>query len=249
MRFLVDTGAFQSVLPKLLCRTRHSLSKSADSCLVAANRSAIPIYGYENITLLVGSTKCHWKFLVADVTLLIHGADFLLHYLFLVDVAHQQLVDTKSYSSTPLQPALLSTSAYTRIPMPTTSRCIQKFSIQKCLSSTIPAKHGNYDHIKMIGPSVFTRFRHLILDRLAATKQTFTKMEEMGLCQKSSSQWLSPLHTVLNKDGSLCTCGWGLQVSEHADRNRSLPTPKHRRHDLLPAKSKGFLDIRHPEGI
>ncbi|XP_068204611.1 uncharacterized protein [Palaemon carinicauda] len=49
----------------------------------------------------------------------------------------------------------------------------------------------------MTGPTVLVKFRHLAPERLAAAKQTFAKMEEMGLCQKTSIPWLSPLHIVL----------------------------------------------------
>ncbi|XP_068204280.1 uncharacterized protein [Palaemon carinicauda] len=59
----------------------------------------------------------------------------------------------------------------------------------------------------MTGPPVFEKFRGLAPERLAAAKQTFPEMEEMGLCQKASSPWSSPLYIILKKDGSLCPCG------------------------------------------
>ncbi|XP_068237592.1 uncharacterized protein [Palaemon carinicauda] len=69
-----------------------------------------------------------------------------------------------------------------------------------------PAEHGIYHHIKMTGPPVFAKLRHLAPERLAATKHIFTEMEEMGLGQKASRPWSSPLHIVLKKDGSLNPC-------------------------------------------
>ncbi|XP_068250669.1 uncharacterized protein [Palaemon carinicauda] len=99
MRFLFDTGASCSLLPRPLSRT---LSRSAGTGLVAPNRSAIPNHGYEILTLSFGSTKNIWKFLIADVTLPILGANFLLHFHLLVDVAHWQLVNTDLHSLTPL---------------------------------------------------------------------------------------------------------------------------------------------------
>ncbi|XP_068226574.1 uncharacterized protein [Palaemon carinicauda] len=54
----------------------------------------------------------------------------------------------------------------------------------------------------MMGPPVFTRIRRLALDRLAAAKQTFAEMEEMGFCHNASSPWSSTLYIVLKKDGS-----------------------------------------------
>ncbi|XP_068220159.1 uncharacterized protein [Palaemon carinicauda] len=68
---------------------------------------------------------------------------------------------------------------------------------------TVLTKHGIYHHIKTMGPPVFTRFRHLTLDNLAAAKQTFAEMEEKSLYRKASRPWSLPLHIVLKKDSSL----------------------------------------------
>ncbi|XP_068234148.1 uncharacterized protein [Palaemon carinicauda] len=81
------------------------------------------------------------------------------------------------------------------------------FHPKLCLTPPVPAKHGIYCHIKTTGPPMFTRYSCQAPDRLAAPKHTFVKMEEMGLCQNDSSPWLSLLHIVLKKDGSLCPCG------------------------------------------
>ncbi|XP_068240215.1 uncharacterized protein [Palaemon carinicauda] len=183
-------GACRSLLPRELFRTLRSLPKSANVCLVAANGSAIPTYGYENLTVLFGNFKFNWNFLVADVTLPILDADFLSHHL-LVNVTHQRLVKADSYLLTPLQtiPSNLPPS-----PLQHTHGCLhplprhtRKFSFQIITNRT--------------------KFRRLILDRLAAAEQTFTEIEERGLCQKASSLWSSPLHIVLKKDGSFHQCG------------------------------------------
>ncbi|XP_068237199.1 uncharacterized protein [Palaemon carinicauda] len=146
VRFLVDTGVLRSLLPRELFRTQRSLCKFADVRMAAANGSAIPTYGYENLTLSFGNGNFNWKSLVADVKLPI--------------LEHRQTL-------------------------------------------TVPAKHGIYHHIKTTGPSVFTKFRRLASDRLAAAKQTFAVIEEMGLCQKASSPWSSPIQIVVKRDGSI----------------------------------------------
>ncbi|XP_068229324.1 uncharacterized protein [Palaemon carinicauda] len=207
MRFSVDTGACRSLFPWPLSSTQCSISQSADVSLVSANGSAMPTHGYENLTLSFGSNKYSWKFLVVDVTLLILSADFLSHFHLLVHVSHRRLVKLDSYLSSPLYPApsnlalqvSIPTDAYAHILM----SYLEVFRPELNKTPTVPAKHGFYPHINTTGRQVFDRFRSLAPDRLATTKQTFAKMEEIGLFQKASSTWSSPLHIVLMK-GGLC---------------------------------------------
>ncbi|XP_068204950.1 uncharacterized protein [Palaemon carinicauda] len=113
--------------------------------------------------------------------------------------------------------------------------------------ATNQEKHCIYYHIKTTGLPVFARFRRLAPYHLAAAKQTFAEMEDMGLCQKASSTWPPPLHIILKKDGSLHMCG--LQASEHEYRTKSLNPPKHCQRDLLLAQSEGFFLTLTPEWV
>ena len=72
-----------------------------------------------------------------------------------------------------------------------------------------PADHGIYHFIRTSGPPMFSKFRRLALapDKLATAKKVSKDMEAMGLCQKASSPWSSPLHIVTKKDGTLRPCG------------------------------------------
>ncbi|KAK3895050.1 hypothetical protein Pcinc_001218 [Petrolisthes cinctipes] len=47
------------------------------------------------------------------------------------------------------------------------------------------------------------RLAALAPNKLAATKQTFTELERLGICQKAIIPWASSLHIVTKKDGSL----------------------------------------------
>ena len=67
--------------------------------------------------------------------------------------------------------------------------------------------HGIQHHIETSGPPVFAKFRRLAPEKLAAAKKCFKELEDMGICQKASSPWSSPLHIVTKKDGSLRPCG------------------------------------------
>ena len=82
-KYLIDTGAAVSVLPKS-CTNRIS---DADCLpLVAANNTTINTYGNSKRVVDVGLKRQYpWTFIVADVKQPIIGADFLIHYNLLVD--------------------------------------------------------------------------------------------------------------------------------------------------------------------
>lgn len=57
----------------------------------------------------------------------------------------------------------------------------------------------------MSGLLVFSMFRCLTPDKLAAVKQMFTELEHLSICKQNTKS--SPLHIVVEKDGSCCPCG------------------------------------------
>ena len=77
-KYLIDTGAAVSVLPKS-CANRIS---DADCLpLLAANNTTINTYGNSKRVVDVGLKREYlWTFIVADVKQPIIGADFLIHY-------------------------------------------------------------------------------------------------------------------------------------------------------------------------
>ena len=99
-RFLVDTGALVSVFPASGLDTR---SHHPSALLEAANGSTIHTYGDKVMTLSINGRKYVWKFIVADVTQPLLGADFLCSNTLMVDVKGQRLVDPTTYTSLPLQ--------------------------------------------------------------------------------------------------------------------------------------------------
>lgn len=92
IRFLIDTGADICVFPRTLSPGR--LRKSG-YMLFAANGTPIATYGTRTMTLNLGLRRdFRWRFLVADVSKPILGADFLAHYNLLPDLTNRRLVDS-----------------------------------------------------------------------------------------------------------------------------------------------------------
>ena len=89
-KYLIDTGAAVSVLPKSCA----SGITDADSLpLVAANNSTIHCKRVVDVGL---KHEYPWTFIVADVQQPIIGADFLIHYNLLVDLRSRCLRDMRT---------------------------------------------------------------------------------------------------------------------------------------------------------
>ena len=88
-RYLIDTGAAVSVLPKSCA---NGILDADSLSLVAANNSTIHTYGNCKRVIDVGlKLEYPWTFIVADVQQPIIGADFLIHYNLLVDLRNRCL--------------------------------------------------------------------------------------------------------------------------------------------------------------
>ena len=93
-RYLIDTGAAVSVLPKSCA---NGISGTDSLPLVAANNSTINTYGNCKCVVDVGLKREYpWTFIVADVQQPIIGADFLIHYNLLVDLRSRCLRDMRT---------------------------------------------------------------------------------------------------------------------------------------------------------
>ena len=91
IRFLIDAGADICVFPRKLVPGRL---KKSDYVLSAANGTPIATYGTRTMTLNLGLRRdFSWRFLVADVSKPILGADFLAHHN-LPDLTHCRLMDS-----------------------------------------------------------------------------------------------------------------------------------------------------------
>ena len=139
------------------------------------------------------------------------GADFLAHFHMLVDVHHRRLIDANTMSCTTMSIAPGNLAVHIADASHPFAELRDEypalFRPELRPSPNFQPPHGVYHFIKTTGPPVFSRFRRLAPDRLATAKQVFQDMEKLGICQKASSPWASPLHLVQKKDGSLRPCG------------------------------------------
>ncbi|XP_076764833.1 uncharacterized protein LOC143431780 [Xylocopa sonorina] len=88
---LIDTGSDPCVYPR--ARVKDRVEKTLYE-LYAANSSVISTYGVRTFNLDLGLRRAFaWKFIVADVTRPIIGADFLTHYGLLIDLRNRRLLD------------------------------------------------------------------------------------------------------------------------------------------------------------
>lgn len=92
LKFLIDTGADVSVLPKRYARCHKP---SEDLVLFAANGTKIPTFGTKHLKIDLNLRRSFsWQFVVADVNQPIIGIDFLKKFNLLIDVKNNCLIDS-----------------------------------------------------------------------------------------------------------------------------------------------------------
>lgn len=96
-RFLVDTGADVSVLPRIWAKNATRTNR----LLYAANHSEIVTYGERRLILDLGLRRDFaWIFIVANVTQPILGNDFLHAFNLLPDLRGRRLLDATTKLTT-----------------------------------------------------------------------------------------------------------------------------------------------------
>lgn len=209
LRFLIDTGANVSVIPRS-CRLIRNSAKSIEYKLFAANSTVINTYGVINLELNLGLRRSFkWTFIIADVTQPIIGADFLFNFKLLVDVHAKKLVDkltklevdTKFIDSKdPSVKTIDRNHPYFYV--------LEKFpELTKPLNFKVTPRHSVTHYIETKGPPVHARSRPLAQERYKKVRDEFKLMQELGICRPSTSAWSSPLHVVSKKDGGIRPCG------------------------------------------
>lgn len=208
LKYLVDTGADLSILPKSILNNKsvESLSSTPKSYKIfAANGAPIATFGTVILHVNLGLRReFTWNFLVADITKPILGADFLDRYELLVDIRNKQLIDAKTGLRTRCDSYL---TQYVRAStIDTNSLCSDLLNDFKDL--TLPPTFRTEDNLRKEsvkhqiithGQPVFARARRLNPEKLKIAKSEFEKMIKSGICKPSQSPWASPLHIVPKK--------------------------------------------------
>lgn len=202
----MDTGANISVIP----RQKGTLSKPLPFKLYAANNTVISTYGEKTLTLDFKLRRPYkWKFIVADVSKPILGADFLNHHHLLVDLKNRRLIDSTT-SLAVKAPARVSNLPTVRSIDPQISlhHILEEFpGTTRLTSMKLNPKHNVEHFIETSGPPIHSRARPIPPHRYERVKKEFENMIEQGLCRPSKSPWSSPLHIVPKKNGDLRVCG------------------------------------------
>ncbi|GBM64907.1 Retrovirus-related Pol polyprotein from transposon opus [Araneus ventricosus] len=210
LRFLVDTGADVSVLPKYYAPKADS---SNELLLLAANGTKISTFGQKRLTLDLNLRRTFTlPFIIANVNQPIIGVDFLKHFNLLVDVKSGCLIDgitklttqgkyTNTDSLTSGISILLGDSEFYGI----LSQFPELTNPSQPTRNNKPTKVHHF--IKTTGQPVFSRPRRLSLELLKIARQEFEFLMSQGIVRPSSSPWASPLHMVKKSNGEWRPCG------------------------------------------
>lgn len=206
LRFLIDTGANVSVIP----RNKFRDTECQDYKLYAANGTEIKTYGTKilNVDFKL-RREFKWSFIIADIKQPIIGADFLAHFNLLVDLKAKKLIDKITN--------LCSIASISNCDDVTVKTVDDNHPLRELLSRypdiTKPICYRDIDsnavfhHIETSGPPVHARARRLNPDRYKRVRAEFQTLQELGICRPSNSPWASPLHVVEKKNGELRPCG------------------------------------------
>lgn len=179
--------------------------------LYAANGTPIRTYGERTIRVDINLRRPFlWKFIEADVSTPILGADFLAYHHILVDLKAKKLIDGETFISTTT--ALDRSNAPTIITIYEDLPLAEVFKSFPSVTSLSPldhnlVKHNIEHHIETTGPPVFSKARPLPPGRYELVKKQLQQMIDLGICRPSKSTWSSPLHVVPKKNGELRLCG------------------------------------------
>ena len=162
------------------------------------------------------------RLIIADVKRPLLGADFFRRHS-----NGQRLTEINTYLSCPCSTSRVAKTELAPIEQDSNGfrKVLQDFpALLQPTFSPATFKHGVQHHICTTGPPVHSRARRLAPDRLAAAREEFVEMEQMGIIRRSNSPWTSPLHIIesLMEDGTFVGI---IAVSVTQQRQTATPFP------------------------
>ena len=204
-KFTIDTGASISILPVKFAK--HLVVHPTPITLTAANNSPINVVGEATLEFSLGQLRRNfeWRFVIADTTKPLLGADFLTNFNLLVDCRNSRIVDpiTDLYSVCNVSDYHVEFSVNNVSDVP----CSVKYLLEnyKSIISTTPTNEriGKVSHTIDTGnsPPTFCKTRRLSPEKEEAARAEFKTLLAQGIIRPSKSAWSSPLHLVKKSSG------------------------------------------------
>lgn len=208
LNFLIDSGSDISCIPvPRFCKEKTTPT----NYLYAANNTKIPVYGDRMLNLNIGLRRdFRWKFVIANVSCPILGADFLSNFAILLDLNKSRLIDSLTGLSTKGELTKTTQSQIKLISDDSAFRTLfEKFPtlLNPIPNFKKPISHDTIHYIETTGPPLFSKPRRLHPKMLNEVKKEFQYLMDEGICRPSKSPWASPIHVVPKPDGSYRVCG------------------------------------------
>lgn len=211
--FLIDSGSDLSIITPSYAQRYSNEGTNDNECtkLYAANGTMIKTFGHKTLTISLHLRRAFtWRFIIADVSTPIIGADFLHHFGLLLDIRKKRLIDTSTKlitkgtvneSDTPQVTYINSNDKFSFI-LKDFKQLLDDQPVDS-LNVKISTKH----YIETTGPPVAEKVRRLSPDKLLAAKNEFNELIRLGICRPSKSNYASPLHMVAKPNGEWRPCG------------------------------------------
>ena len=203
--FLIDSGAAISIIPK-----NSSDVQDPWQTLKAANGSVIKTYGSETCKVLLNQDLPLWhKFVKADVTQPILGADFLSEHRMLVNMNKMTLFHEDTGTIIFGNKANARIHAITPLHCKEAQELLRKYPVEFKEGEIMPPPHPDapFMEIKTDGPLPMYRPRRMnpIMQNLA--KDYIFDLLQRQRVEESTAPIATPLHAVPKADGTWRFCG------------------------------------------